>query len=63
MACRFYEGDIGDEALRGAHLGRARIGAIMHFAGSVIVPESVENPLKYYRNNTANSRALHRMRR
>jgi UDP-glucose 4-epimerase len=32
--------------------------AVMHFAGSVVVPESVENPLKYYRNNTANSRAL-----
>ena len=30
----------------------------MHFAGSIIVPESVENPLKYYRNNTANSRSL-----
>ncbi len=35
-----------------------RIGAIMHFAGSVVVPESVENPLKYYENNTVKSRAL-----
>jgi len=35
-----------------------RVRAIMHFAGSIIVPESVENPLKYYRNNTAASRAL-----
>ena len=34
------------------------IGAIMHFAGSVVVPESVENPLKYYRNNTAATAAL-----
>ncbi len=32
--------------------------AVMHFAGSVIVPESVENPLKYYQNNTENSRRL-----
>jgi UDP-glucose 4-epimerase len=32
--------------------------AVMHFAGSVVVPESVENPLKYYRNNTVASRAL-----
>jgi len=32
--------------------------ALMHFAGSVVVPESVENPLKYYHNNTAKSRAL-----
>jgi UDP-glucose 4-epimerase len=35
-----------------------RVRAIMHFAGSVVVPESVSDPLKYYRNNTAASRAL-----
>ncbi len=34
------------------------VRAIMHFAGSVVVPESVADPLKYYRNNTAASRAL-----
>lgn len=34
------------------------VRAILHFAGSVVVPESVENPLKYYRNNTAASRSL-----
>jgi UDP-glucose 4-epimerase len=34
------------------------VTAIMHFAGSVVVPESVTDPLKYYRNNTAASRAL-----
>ena len=34
------------------------IGAIIHFAGSVVVPESVENPLKYYENNTVKSRSL-----
>lgn len=54
----FIEGDIGDEALVSEVLRDHGIGAIMHFAGSIIVPESVENPLKYYRNNTANSRAL-----
>ncbi|MCG7348086.1 UDP-glucose 4-epimerase GalE [Sphingomonas sp. ACRSK] len=32
--------------------------AVMHFAGSVVVPESVADPLKYYRNNTAASRSL-----
>ena len=32
--------------------------AVMHFAGSVVVPESVSDPLKYYRNNTAASRSL-----
>ncbi|HVI98146.1 MAG TPA: UDP-glucose 4-epimerase GalE [Sphingomonas sp.] len=34
------------------------VEAIMHFAGSVVVPESVSDPLKYYRNNTAASRTL-----
>lgn len=54
----FVEGDIGDETLVGAVLKEHEIGAIMHFAGSVVVPESVENPLKYYQNNTVNTRAL-----
>ncbi len=35
-----------------------RVRAIMHFAGSVVVPESVADPLKYYRNNTAATRSL-----
>jgi len=58
----FYEGDIADAAL----LARIFVeqdmsrgsGAIMHFAGSVVVPESVSDPLKYYGNNTANTRTL-----
>jgi UDP-glucose 4-epimerase len=52
------EGDVGDSVRVGEVLAKHKIGAIMHFAGSIIVPESVENPLKYYRNNTANSRSL-----
>ena len=52
------EGDLADTALVSRTLREHAIGAIMHFAGSIIVPESVENPLKYYRNNTANSRGL-----
>jgi len=55
---RFHEGDIADGALVARIIAEDGIGAILHFAGSVVVPESVENPLKYYRNNTANSRAL-----
>lgn len=39
-------------------IARHDVRAILHFAGSVVVPESVENPLKYYRNNTAASRSL-----
>ncbi|MEP1422992.1 MAG: UDP-glucose 4-epimerase GalE [Erythrobacter sp.] len=58
----FYEGDIADTDLLARifdeqNIGQG-IGAIMHFAGSIVVPESVEDPLKYYHNNTAKSRAL-----
>jgi len=54
----FYEGDIADSQLMSKIIKTERIDAVMHFAGSVVVPESVENPLKYYHNNTANSRSL-----
>jgi len=53
-----YEGDIEDRTLLARIFAEQRIGAVMHFAGSIIVPESVENPLKYYHNNTAKTRAL-----
>ncbi|MBN9145046.1 MAG: UDP-glucose 4-epimerase GalE [Novosphingobium sp. 63-713] len=54
----FYQGDIEDGELIARIIAEQGICAIMHFAGSVVVPESVENPLKYYHNNTAKSRAL-----
>ncbi|MCJ1960832.1 UDP-glucose 4-epimerase GalE [Novosphingobium mangrovi (ex Hu et al. 2023)] len=54
----FYEGDISDGALVARIIAEQGIKAIMHFAGSIIVPESVDNPLKYYHNNTAKSRSL-----
>jgi UDP-glucose 4-epimerase len=53
-----YEGDIEDAALLARIFREQGTKAIMHFAGSIIVPESVENPLKYYHNNTAKSRVL-----
>lgn len=53
-----YEGDIADTDLLARIFAEQGTKAIMHFAGSIIVPESVENPLKYYHNNTAKSRAL-----
>jgi len=57
-----YEGDIEDAALLARIFAEQGMtggsGAIMHFAGSIVVPESVENPLAYYHNNTAKSRAL-----
>ncbi len=54
----FYEGDIEDSDLVAKIIKECNIGAIMHFAGSVVVPESVDNPLKYYHNNTVKTRAL-----
>lgn len=54
----FVEGDIGNAALMRDVIRAHEITAIFHFAGSVVVPESVANPLKYYRNNTAASASL-----
>jgi UDP-glucose 4-epimerase len=54
----FHQGDIADQPFVEGVLKRHGVKAIMHFAGSVVVPESVADPLKYYRNNTAASRAL-----
>jgi len=54
----FYEGDIADDGLIDRICAERGIGGIMHFAGSIIVPESVEKPLDYYLNNTVKSRAL-----
>ncbi len=54
----FVEGDIADSRLVENILRDENIEAIIHFAGSVVVPESVVNPLKYYDNNTGRSRAL-----
>ena len=51
-------GDIGDEARVGALLREHRIDAIIHFAGSIVVPDSIADPLGYYHNNTVKSRAL-----
>ena len=54
----FFEGDIADRELVDRVLREQRIGAIMHFAGSIVVPDSVERPLDYYRNNTIASHSL-----
>ncbi len=55
---RLVLGDIGDRALLDQLLGSGDIDAVVHFAGSIIVPESVTDPLKYYWNNTVKSREL-----
>ncbi|OUS25804.1 UDP-glucose 4-epimerase GalE [Gammaproteobacteria bacterium 45_16_T64] len=51
-------GDTGDEALVSQLIKTHNIETVIHFAAHTIVPESVENPLKYYKNNTANTRTL-----
>ncbi|GAA0569472.1 UDP-glucose 4-epimerase GalE [Rhizomicrobium electricum] len=54
----FIEGDVADAGLVRDILRGRKIDAVIHFAGSVVVPESVADPLKYYGNNTAATRDL-----
>jgi len=54
----FFQGSIAERVLVDSIIDELQIGAIMHFAGSIVVPESVENPLKYYSNNTVASHSL-----
>ena len=51
-------GDVSDRKALDAVLGQGQFDAVMHFAGSIVVPESVTDPLKYYANNTANTLEL-----
>jgi UDP-glucose 4-epimerase len=52
------EADIGDAQAVEPFLREHAVGAIMHFAGSIVVPESVTDPLGYYRNNTVATHSL-----
>jgi UDP-glucose 4-epimerase len=51
-------GESGDQALVTALIAEHGVDAIIHFAASIVVPDSVANPLEYYRNITVNSRAM-----
>lgn len=51
-------GDVGDQELVRSIVRKHAVKAIIHFAGSIVVPESVVDPLGYYHNNTVKSRAL-----
>src|SRR5215831_19038278 len=55
---KLIAGDAGDQSRVGALIAAHRIDAIIHFAASIVVPDSVRDPLGYYRNKTVNSRAL-----
>lgn len=57
-SAQFIVGDTGNEALVSRIIAEHSIESIIHFAAAVVVPESVSRPLKYYLNNTANSRNL-----
>ncbi len=57
-AATLVEGDIGDVDLVSKTIKVHKVDAIIHFAGSIVVPDSVVDPLGYYHNNTVNSRAL-----
>ena len=55
---KLVEGDVGDQELAGRIIREQGIDAVIHFAGSIVVPDSVTDPLAYYLNNTVKSRAL-----
>src|SRR6266566_6432827 len=54
----FHQGDVGDQTLLRRLFEQYSVTAVIHFAGSLIVPESVSKPLRYYANNTMASRNL-----
>jgi UDP-glucose 4-epimerase len=57
-AARFYLGNVGNRELLAQIFAENDIDAILHFAGSIVVPQSVAHPLEYYENNTSNTRLL-----
>jgi len=54
----FVQGDVGDADLLRRTLREREVDTVMHFAAHIVVPESVADPLKYYRNNTTATRNL-----
>lgn len=57
-AGELIEGDLSDVAKLDKLFEQKKFDAVLHFAGSIVVPESVSQPLKYYKNNTVNSHLL-----
>src|SRR6185312_10878753 len=53
-----FIGDAGDESLVENVIAQHGVESIIHFAGSVVVPDSMRDPLAYYRNNTMTTRNL-----
>jgi UDP-glucose 4-epimerase len=57
-AAELVVGDVGDQQLVQGIIRDRKVNAIIHFAGSIVVPESITNPLAYYANNTIKSCTL-----
>ena len=57
-AAKLIIGDIGDASLVRSLLNEYAIDAVVHFAGSIVVPKSIAAPLTYYHNNTCKTRTL-----
>lgn len=57
-AARFIQGDIGDPHVLRTVFASGNVEAVIHFAGSIVVPESVVDPLGYYLNNTVRTHGL-----
>ena len=53
-----FIGDAGDQNLVEGVIEQHGVEAIIHFAGSIVVPESIRDPLLYYRNNTMTTQSL-----
>jgi UDP-glucose 4-epimerase len=58
LGAELVRGDCGDATLLDSLFAAKRFDAVLHFAASIVVPESVSEPLKYYANNTANALKL-----
>ena len=54
----FFQGDVADTALVKTIIAQQGVDAVIHFAGSIVVPESVADPLFYYENNVVKTRTL-----
>jgi UDP-glucose 4-epimerase len=54
----FFQGDVADTALVKKIIAAQAVDTVIHFAGSIVVPESVADPLFYYENNVARTRTL-----
>ena len=57
-AAEFVEADVGDEAAMLAVMQKHGVDTVLHFAASIVVPDSVTDPLGYYLNNTVKTRSL-----